>query len=427
MKKSANHRLREQAKSLFLAAVERADPALSLKQHLASAAMSPLPEGGRNILIALGKAAVPMMRAALEEVSGPSVALVVTNPENRTEIVGARVICGSHPVPDADSERAGREIIALLKEAGQNDRVIALISGGGSALAIAPADGLTLEDKQETNKLLLSSGLEINQMNLIRQQLSDLKGGGFLHHAAPARVHAFILSDVIGDDLRAIASGPTVSPIGTRQQARNLLEDAGIWDAVPARVQAHLNAETKEIVSLPGATNTLIGSNRHSLKAMLSKAATEEWSAKLITHRLVGDVEDAAELVVSAAEVAPRTAPVALVFGGETTVRLKGSGLGGRNQELALRVAHSAKDRLSGDWVFLSGGTDGRDGPTDAAGGVVDAGTVQRIEAQGGVIAALLANNDSYQALKLSGDLLMTGGTGTNVADVQVFLRLPEE
>ncbi|MBQ4827527.1 DUF4147 domain-containing protein [Leisingera sp. HS039] len=413
------------AKALFQAAVDRADPARALRTQLTASPLPALPEGGRNVLLAVGKAAIPMMREALELIPGTTQALAITNPENYTEIPGATVICGAHPVPDETSAAAGQAAMELAHSLGPDDRLIALISGGGSALMVAPAPGLSLAGKSAVNKLLLASGLEINEMNLIRQQLSDTKGGGLLRHAAPAQVQAFILSDVIGDDLRAIASGPTVAPIGTRAQAREIMQRADIWDSAPEAVRNHLSAAEVAKDAPPPATNTLIGSNRHSLKAMMA-AAAEDWNPKLVTHRLVGDVSMAAETVVAAAEAAPEDKPAALIFGGETTVQLRGQGLGGRNQELALRVAKLGADRLNGDWLFLSGGTDGRDGPTDAAGGIATPATWAAIKAAGHDPDALLADNDSFAALKAAGALLFTGGTGTNVADVQIFLRRPD-
>ena len=416
--------LKDTATDLFMAAVKRADPAQALRAQLASQPLAPLPDGGRNFILAVGKAAVPMMQEALRLIPDPAQALTITNPENYTEISGSRVISGSHPVPDEASETAGIAAIDLAKSMSQNDRLIALISGGGSALMVAPAPGLALADKAAVNALLLASGLEINDMNLIRQHLSDTKGGGLLRHAAPAQVQAYILSDVIGDDLRAIASGPTVAPIGTRDQARAVMQRTGIWDAAPDAVKAHLSAASDAAEVPPVATNTLIGSNRYSLKAMMAMAAEQGWVAKLVTHRLVGDVQDAAETVIKAARAAPMDQPIALIFGGETTVQITGTGLGGRNQELALRVAQRAAD-IPGDWVFLSGGTDGRDGPTEAASGMVGPDTWADIQATGLDAEALLANNDSNAALAATNALVMTGGTGTNVADVQVFLRTP--
>ncbi|MGR3571185.1 glycerate kinase type-2 family protein [Brevirhabdus sp.] len=413
--------LRSTARRLFDAALRAADPAVALRGHLKD---TPLPvpgAGGRLILIAVGKAAPAMLTEALAHLPARAdhVALAITQYGNEARVPGATVLQTAHPVPDRAGLDAGRRVLDLLDRAGPADRIVALISGGGSALLPAPAPGLSLEDKAAVNRLLLANGLDIVQMNLIRQQLSQLKGGGFLRHAAPATVTAYILSDVIGDDLRAIASGPTARPIGTRQDAAELIHARGFWHDLPPAVQAHLSADAPA-PETSAARNTLIGSNRHSLAAMREAAHGENWHATIVDDALTGDVADAARRILHAAQAAPES-PVALIFGGETTVQIRGDGRGGRNQELALRVALGAA-RISRPWVFLSGGTDGRDGPTDAAGGIVDAGTAPRIAAAGRDAAALLANNDSYAALGAAGDLLITGASGTNVADVQVLM-----
>jgi hydroxypyruvate reductase len=265
----------------------------------------------------------------------------------------------------------------------------------------------------QVSKLLLAGGYSITEMNLVRQHLSRLKGGGFLR--TKATVDAYILSDVIGDDLRVIASGPTTEPIGTRAQAMALLRP--IWGDLPKSVQTHLMQPALEIPSHPPAQNHLIGSNRLSLNAILQAAPQ---GAQIVNDALIGDVFDAAQLIAQAARNAPKGAQC-LIFGGETTVTLRGTGRGGRNQELALRVAMELQG-FDREWVFLSGGTDGRDGPTDAAGGIVDAGSLARMTTP----LAHLANNASYDALLSSDDLLMTGGTGTNVADVQIMLIAPK-
>lgn len=414
--------LLQDARALFDSAVARADPALALRETLRSTPLLPRSDGGQDYLLALGKAAVPMMKEMLQHIPEPRQALVVTNPENLGTLPGVRVLAGSHPVPDQASADAGAAVIDFLSQTTEQDRVIVLVSGGGSALMVAPAAGVSLADKAAVNAALLASGLEINEMNLVRQQLSDLKGGGLLHHAAPAPVQAYILSDVIGDDLRAIASGPTASPLGDKTAARAILQQAAIWDDLPASVRTHLTASPVE-AQLPEAHNALIGSNRHSLAAMMERAATLGWQPQLVSDHLVGDVAEAVETILQAAKNAPLDQPVALIFGGETTVRLRGDGRGGRNQEMALRMAHRGATELSGDWLFLSGGTDGRDGPTDAAGGIATPQTWADISKTGVDPGALLANNDSYAALKAAEALLICGGTGTNVADVQVFLR----
>lgn len=413
--------LRAEAVRLFQAALKAADPAHALRTSLAENPVEAPLKNGAYIVVSVGKAAVPMAEEVLSLLTdAPVKALVVTNYENARPVAGAAVIASGHPVPDENGLRAGRAVAELLSNATSADRVIALISGGGSALLPAPADGISLEEKADVNRLLLANGFEITEINLIRQQLSQLKGGGMLRLAAPAEVTAFILSDVIGDDLRVIASGPTVAPIGTADEAQRLLRAKGIWDQLSASVRAHLTRPDAGNAALPAARNILIGSNRKSLEAV--QKASENSDAQIVSDALVGDVGDAVEEMLTAACSAPQDRPACLIFGGETTVTIRGNGLGGRNQELALRMALAAPSRLNRPFVFLSGGTDGRDGPTEAAGGLVDETSAARMRAEGIDPEALLANNDSNTALAASGDLLMTGATGTNVADVQILL-----
>lgn len=400
--------LRTEAKRIFQAGVAAADPAGAVRRALMAE-----PVSGRPVVIALGKAAGAMMDEALRHVDAKS-ALVVTNAENACDVAGASVMIGEHPVPSDGSVAAGAALLATVADLEAGEQVLALISGGGSALAIAPVEGVSAKDKQAANAVLLGSGLDINQMNLVRQCLSRLKGGGLLA-ATKADVRALILSDVIGDDLRVVASGPTVSRVGSHADARAVLRRVGAWDAMPASVRAHLETEG-DVPADRAAQNQIVGSNRVSLDAMVASCA----GAVIVDDALEGDVAEAADKVLAAMRAA--SPDCTLIFGGETTVKLQGNGIGGRNQELALRVAQGAQD-MAGDWVFLSGGTDGRDGPTDAAGGIVDAGTVARIVAAGRSVDQILGNNDSFHGLEAAGDLLVIGGTGTNVADVQVFLR----
>lgn len=386
------------ARRIFDAGVQAADPVAAVTRHLDDV---PAPA----LIIAVGKAAGGMAQAATARFHDVPV-LVVTNYENARPLDGAKVYAAGHPVPDDNGAAAAKAVIAALQGAG--GPVLALISGGGSALLPAPAGTLTLADKIAVNTLLLGAGLDIRDMNLIRQQLSDIKGGGFLRHAAPHKVTALILSDVVGDDLAAIASGPTVGPIGTAAQAVALLQGAGIWARVPAAVRDHL-AQDRPADTLPEARNILIGSNRQSVAAMAQAAG----DARVIPDPVTGDVGAAAKLICDQAGEG------ITLWGGETTVVLQGTGRGGRNQELALRIALEARARGWRDWVCLQGGTDGRDGPTDAAGGIVDQDTLARIDD----VTGLLANNDSYVALAQAGALLMTGATGTNVADLGVLIR----
>ncbi len=402
--------MRAEALRLFQVAIEAADPAKALAAHFSEPLSAPA--GGRLILIAVGKAASPMMEQALAMTNGPSEALVVTNYENARDISGATVIAAGHPVPDENGLKGAKAVTALLNTTSEKDHVIAMISGGGSALLPLPAEGISLADKAATNEVLLGAGFDIIQMNLVRQQLSQMKGGGMVRFAAPAKVEAYILSDVVGDDLRAIASGPTVAPIGTKADARELLKD--VWKHLPASVQSHLSKDDEPAAATVG-ENHLICSNRKSLEAM--QAAHP--SAVILNDRLEGNV---AEIGPHLKKILKETeGPATFLFGGETTVTLNGTGKGGRNQDLALRMAMSD---VEGDWVFLSGGTDGRDGPTDAAGGLVDSNSQSRMIKAGVDPEALLNNNDAYEALKASEDLVITGGTGTNVADVQILMKL---
>ncbi|WP_415184327.1 glycerate kinase type-2 family protein [Phaeovulum sp.] len=404
------------AEELFLAGVAAADPGQAVARAMEAVRADPPAKGGRWVVIALGKAARAMAEAAIKALPGASV-LVVTNYENAVALAGAEVMAAGHPVPDDAGLAAGRAITARLRSVQPEDRVLALISGGGSALCPAPVPGISLSDKAEVSRLLLGSGADIGQMNLVRQTLSQLKGGGWLRLSA-APVVALILSDVPGDDLRVIASGPTVAPIGTRADAAALCRQLGIWARLPDAVRAHLDAAAPAVADLPMARNILVGSNALSLAAMAAKGAT------LAPEPLDGDVAaQAARIVALMGQLLPGQP---LAFGGETTVRLTGTGLGGRNQELALRVAVLAEAEGWRDpWVFLAAGTDGRDGPTKAAGAIVGPHTVTRMRAAGFDPMDVLARNDSNPALAAAGALLIIGATGTNVADLAVALRGP--
>jgi hydroxypyruvate reductase len=400
------HPYYDQALKAFLSGVAAADPAVAVCKALPSFDQAPT-------LIAVGKAAVSMARAAQSVLGDLPEVLVVTNPENASDLPGAQVFAAAHPIPDQIGLKAGQTVIAALQRASAAQRpVLCLISGGGSALLPTPIVGISLQDKMDLNALLLASGANIEVMNLIRQQLSLLKGGGMLSYASPSPVTSLILSDVIGDDLRVVASGLTVSPIGTRLQACSELKALGLWGQTNAAVKTALE-RPEEIIDLPVTKNILIGSNVLSLVAM----GKEIPEATIHKMPLVGDVSQAAARVAAAG-------PGIHLFGGETTVRLTGTGRGGRNQELALRVALLAEyQNWQGRWLYLQAGTDGRDGPTDAAGGVVCEASVSVMSSVGIDPNQLLANNDAYSALQAAKALLITGGTGTNVADLGVLIR----
>ena len=403
----------ERAMALIRAGIAAADPGAAVTRGMGAALANPPGPGGRWQIIALGKAARAMAGAALAALPGAAT-LVVTNADNDAPLAGARVMRAGHPQPDADGAAAAAEVIARLAATGPQDRVLALISGGGSAMLPAPAEGMTLADKQAVNRLLLASGADISQVNLIRQGLSRLKGGGWLR-LSQAPVTALILSDVPGDDLRVIASGPTVAPVGQRAEAAAMARALGIWDEMPEAARAALS-RPDDRAALPVAENILVGSNG------ISVAAMQDAGADAGPIPLEGDVQDCAEAIWAlAAGLKPGQA---LAFGGETTVKLVGDGMGGRNQELALRLALLAEAQPVGfDWAFASVGSDGRDGPGEAAGGLVGPQTPARIRAGGIDPAEALSRNDSTPALAAGGALVVTGATGTNVADLAVLVR----
>lgn len=407
--------LSRHALSLIQAGIDAADPARAVTAAIPHALADPPGDGGVWHLIALGKAARTMAGAALSHLPDAQ-ALVITNASNDAPLDRAQILTSGHPVPDAAGEAAARQVEALLAACRPQDRVLALISGGGSAMLPAPVEGVTLAEKQEVNRLLLSSGADISQTNLIRQALSRLKGGGWLTICA-APVTALILSDVPGDDLRAIASGPTVAPIGSIAEAAELAKELGIWDRMPGSVRTALQRPEDRGTPRAPVRNLLIGSNGHSVQAMIAAGAVKGGA-------LDGDVEDCAQALVAIAASCPPGQ--ALAFGGETTVRLTGTGMGGRNQELTLRFARAAAQAgLPGPWVFASLGSDGRDGPGEAAGGVVDDTTLTRLAEAGVDLDAALADNASTRVLEVAGGLVVTGATGTNVADLAVFARGP--
>nr|WP_304363591.1 DUF4147 domain-containing protein [Jiella sp. LLJ827] len=408
----------------FSKAVAAADPAAAVHAAL-SEYRARLDGDGRIYIAALGKAASAMASAAAAELGrAPAAGVIVTTDGGAKLVEGCRLIVGGHPLPDSGSVEGGEALLALAEAAQEGDVVLALISGGGSALGVAPSEGLTLEDKTAVTDLLLRSGADITEMNAVRRALSRLKGGGLSEAAAPAFVLSLIVSDVPGDDPATVASGPTARAEGG-PCARDVLERYQLLDKVPSAVAAVIGKAAKQ-PKLENVTNRVIASNARSVEA--AARALSDRGVRVIQRPgwLDADVgAAAAELFALVQAQANQTGPVAVVAGGETTVHVTGDGLGGRNQEFALRFALLAEEHpLPRDWTFLSGGTDGRDGPTDAAGGIVDAGTLGRMRTAGLDIADCLKRNDAYHALAAAEDLLMTGATGTNVADIQIALMV---
>ena len=383
-------KLRDTAASLFKVAVSAADPQLSVRRELSEYPL-PMMIEGRILLVALGKAATSMAEEALRHIpkGTPYKAIAITNYENARKVEGCEVMASGHPIPDANGTIAAQKVIKLLQSADKNDIVLMLLSGGGSALLPAPAEGISLQDKIDTSELLLKNGYIIDEINMIRQQLSKIKGGGIQRLAPKSKIRSLIISDVIGDDLNVIASGPTASPIGSKAEAADLLKSRGHWSLLPTPVQEVLSRTEIDTTKMAEelTENSLICSNRQSLFEILR--AAEGFNAKILDFNLDGDVAEAAEKIFKGIEHVPCNTPQVLIWGGETTVKLKGHGKGGRNQELALRVAEKLGN-LPHDWVFMSAGTDGRDGPTEAAGGLVDGGTIGRLQEKGRSISSFL-------------------------------------
>jgi len=438
--------LRKDAAAFFKAGVGAADPAKAVARALSARSgrlVIRTQSGGKRTkawsgvrIVAFGKAALAMAKAAQKIVPkklfrGPGI--LVTNYENASgaKLAGFTVMGAGHPLPDENGVVAAKAVADYVGESEPGELVLVLISGGGSALLPLPAEGLMLADKIATTNLLLASGADIGEINTVRKHLSRLKGGGLAKLAAPADLHALILSDVLGDDLSTIASGPTVPDATTFADARAILRRRGVWDKVPDAVRRRIeDGIAKRIAETPKrrdpvfarAAATLVGSNAVSLGAVRDAAKRAGYAVTVYDDRLTGEARKAAAALAASAAKKKSRRKRALIAGGETTVTLKGKGRGGRNQEMALAFAIAAEKAKLAGFAFLSGGTDGRDGPTDAAGGIVDSGTLSRIRKKGGDPAKLLADNDSNRALKLSGDLLRTGATGTNVADLQILL-----
>lgn len=418
--------LREQAITLFREGVAASDPERAVIAALESRA-GEIAAAKRVILIAFGKAACPMARAALPFVANKlHIACAVTNSENVIGIDGVDVIAGGHPLPDEGSIAGAYAIERAARSAAPGDLVLVLVSGGGSALICAPAPGVSLADKIALNSALIRCGAEINEINAVRQQFSRLKGGRLAKLASGAKMLSLILSDVPGNDVGIIASGPTARPSASVADALGIISRYGLYDRLPATLRGHIDnlSLSGPETSFDHVENVIIGSNSISLKQVIDSAGVAYPLVVKADDWLSGDVADVAETLHRMAIFASsQRGPVAIVAGGEPTVRVAGTGIGGRNQELALRFALLNEwTSIRRPWVFLSGGTDGRDGPTDAAGAVVDAGSTTSMRKLGFNPVALLQNNDSYHALASSGDLLMTGATGTNVADLQILL-----
>ncbi len=382
-----------------------------------------------------GKASAPMA-AAIEDILGDRVTTGIVNVkyEHVADVKRVKLIGAGHPVPGENGRQGAREMVDLVRKATEDDLVLCLMSGGGSALLPLPVEGLTLKDKQDTTNVLLACGATIHEINAIRKHLSGVKGGQLARAAFPARIASLMLSDVIGDDLDVIGSGPTVPDSRSYQDCMDLFKKYDITGKLPEKVVKHIQAGIAgQIPETPKADdpvfqktqNLVIGSNIDAILSARREAEKLGYNTLVLSSMIEGETKEVALVHgAMAREVLktgnPLSPPACILSGGETTVTLKGSGLGGRNQEFALASAMNIADQ--GNIVILSGGTDGNDGPTDAAGAIADAETLSRAEAMNLSPQAYLDNNDSYHFFDKLGDLLKTGPTNTNVMDVRIIL-----
>ncbi|MGE5376588.1 MAG: glycerate kinase type-2 family protein [Bacteroidota bacterium] len=396
---------------ILAAAIDAVDPYLVVRRNL------PKLEG-QVFGLGIGKAALPMMDALVDEIplaGGLAVTKFASDARRAYTVME-----GGHPIPDERSLRAGERVLEFVSSLRDDDTLICLISGGGSALVTAPL--VPLEDLQTLTSLLLASGARIDEINILRRQLDRIKGGG-LAWATKAKIISLILSDVVGNPLETIASGPTVPDPTTKMDAVDVLKKYDLMYRLPNSVREIVESsspllEGQQSAGLPNVQNMIIGDNRLAATAALEQAKQEGFDASILMNDLQGEAREAGAMLAGRlrVETPKRARPFCLIAGGETTVTMKGNGKGGRNQELAL----SAVSELSGleNVMLIALATDGDDGPTDAAGAVATGESAQRAAALGLDAAAYLSRNDSYPFFQELGDLIKSGPTGTNVNDL---------
>jgi hydroxypyruvate reductase len=424
----SNRILRKHARTIFQAALSAADPAGAVERYLKRRDFSRF----RDIyVVGAGKAGASMAQAA-ERVLGRRIAAGLLNVKYGYTAKLRRIElneCG-HPVPDENGVAGAERIAGIAAGAGKDDLVICLISGGASALMPAPAEGITLEEKQATTRLLLASGANIHEINSIRKHISRIKGGQLARLAAPARVESLMLSDVIGDNLDVIGSGPTAPDASTFAGALGILDRYGIRERVPASVRERIEQGAAGAIPetpkpddpvFARVRNTIVGSNRLALAAAATRARALGYRTLVLSSEIQGEAREIARMHAAiASEIArtghPMKPPACVITGGETTVTLRGDGLGGRAQEFTLAAALDIAG-LENVVVFCAG-TDGSDGPTNAAGAVADGQTLGRKPDA----RRYLDRNDSYHYFEALDDLVITGPTNTNVMDACIVL-----
>ena len=391
------------------------------------------------IVLGIGKASA-RMALGMESILGDelSAGFVITKYGHGLKLRKIQVMETGHPVPDENSLEGARILSQMAGAADEHTLIINLISGGGSSLLCLPADGISLEDKRQTTRVLLASGADIDEMNCIRKHISKVKGGGLASVAYPARLINLILSDVIGDRIDTIASGITAPDHTTFQDALSIIRKYALDDKLPQAVRDHLVQGAKgNIPETPKAgdpvfrntINIIMGNNTLACNAARKTAQRLGYNARILSTTLAGEASEAGSYFAQLAKVIDSgksgiAKPAAIIAGGETTVTIRGKGKGGRNQEMALAYAIELHRIYPGspNIFFLSAGTDGSDGPTDAAGAFVTPALMEKMKAISAQAAAHLKENDSYHFFRDTGDLFMTGPTYTNVCDIQILV-----
>ena len=411
--------LKSEAVDIFKEAVAAVLPDKAVRRALAGRGKAE----GRRFLVAIGKAAWQMAASACEALGGEiDGGVVITKYGHaRGEIPRVRVFEAGHPVPDGNTYAATEAALALTGGLTPLDEVIFLVSGGGSALFEKPREGVSAGDMADLNRALLECGASINEINTIRKRFSSVKGGRFASHCAPGRIYQIILSDVLGDRLDSIASGPACADASGPGEAARIARRYNL--RLSPVMTRYLEEEPSE--AIVNVETAVTGSVRELCRAAGEAASRRGYRPYHLTTTLDCEAREAGRFAAALAReisggASAFAAPCAVILGGETVVRLRGGGVGGRSQELALAGAEGIRG-LSGT-VLLSGGSDGTDGPTDAAGGVADGRTWDEILESGADPAKLLEDNDSYHALKRARSLIVTGPTGTNVNDLTLLL-----
>ena len=435
--------LRRDARRIFDAGLTAANPYEAVKRHVTrkgdtlTVAGAPHDLGSyRNVYVVGAGKATAKMAGAVEELLGGRISrgIVVVKYGHNLPLSLVEIIEAGHPLPDEAGVAGTTRIIDLLRRATEDDLVVFLVSGGGSALLPCPVDPITLDDKIRTTQTLLNCGATIHEVNAVRKHISKIKGGRLARLAYPATLVSLILSDVVGDDLDVIASGPTVPDASSFADCLRVIAGYELEEKIPPRVRAFLDAGARgEVEETPKAgdpifknvRNVIVGNNRMALEAARLKAEDLGYHALLLSSCMEGEAKVVAAVHAAIAREIiatdnPVRRPACVLSGGETTVTLRGTGVGGRNQEFALAAAASidGAERV----VILSGGTDGTDGLTDAAGAIVDGTTLQRGRNQCLDAVDFLRRNDSYAFLRAAGDLLVTGPTFTNVMDLRLVI-----